>query len=164
MAHVIFLRAANVGGNNVFGPKQFCLDHPELQLANIGHAGTFVCKFKGSQADIADAVGAALPIDVPMAIIPQEELQAFVANPPAVQDGAKAEVTVLFDDPPAVVLPMEFPPGDWEARLLRVEGRLALTERKPGHKAKPPYKGLDKPLGVPGTTRSWNILVKAAQA
>ncbi len=159
MAHAIFLRAANVGGHNVFSPKQFAQDHPELRLTNIGHAGTFVTTVDLSAADLQAAMADALPVPADMAIVAQADVQAMLHDAPAV-DGAKLEATVLFDDVPDPGS-MQWPEPDWEVRLERIDGRLAITNRKPGGRLSP-CKLLEQHLGVAGTTRSWNVMAKVA--
>lgn len=157
----IFLRAANVGGNNVFSPKAFAEGHPALALTNIGHAGTFVSSLP--QAGLMDAVRAALPVDVPMAIIDQEAVAALVAQPPATPNGAKAEVTVFLapgDAPTEARWPAR---DDWEILVERVTPWCAVTLRRPGGRLSP-YQLLQKATGRPGTTRSWGIMEKVAKA
>ncbi len=161
MASAIFLRAANVGGNNVFSPKEFVAQHPELQLTNIGHAGTFVSK--SDAPDLAAAVAAALSIGLPMAIVDQAEVQDLVKTPPEVPEGAKAEVTVFLEDGDAPSQQAWPEAGEWEIRLQAATPWCAVTLRQPGGRLSP-YKVLEAATGRPGTTRSWGVMEKVAKA
>ncbi len=160
MAQAIFLRAANVGGNNVFRPKQFALDHPALELTNIGHAGTFVSR--RDDAGLLDELLAALPVVVPVARVPQAQVQALIARPPAIGTGTKAEVTIHLE-PPTAHIGSDWSLGDGELRLVADHGWCIVTERVPGGRLNPD-KELHKVLGVPGTTRSWGVMEKVAKA
>lgn len=161
--HAVFLRAANVGGTNVFRPKAFAEAHPELLLRNIGHAGTFVSQADMDGQGLQHALQESLPVDVPMVVVPQADVQALVGEEPVPAEGAKLEVTVLFDDPPASNTCAWPDEEAWEIRLLGVDGRFAVTERRPGGRLSP-YKVIEAALGVPGTTRSWSVMEKVAHA
>jgi uncharacterized protein (DUF1697 family) len=71
---VVFLRAANVGGKNVFRPAQLAraLDH--LDVVNVGAAGTFVVRGKASAARIRREIVALLPFEPSLAVVPAGEV------------------------------------------------------------------------------------------
>jgi uncharacterized protein (DUF1697 family) len=52
MAHVVFLRGVNVGGNNVFRPAKLAVELKHLEAVNVGAAGTFVIKARARAADV----------------------------------------------------------------------------------------------------------------
>lgn len=158
MAQAIFLRAANVGGNNVFRPKQFALDHPELELTNIGHAGTFVSRRDdGLRQDLI----AALPLAVPMAVVEQALVRSLVADVPPVRPGAKAEVTVHLE-PRQASMPADWSVGE-EVVMLADHGWCVVTDRIPGGRLDL-GNAIAGAAGVPGTTRSWGVMEKVAKA
>ncbi len=157
MAQAIFLRAANVGGHNVFRPKDFAAEHPELALTNIGHAGTFVSR--RDDAELRSGLIAALPVAVPVAVVGQAAVKALVAEFPGVRAGAKAEVTVHLE-PPKAALPLDWSVGD-EVVLLADHGWCVVTDRIPGGRIDL-GKAIAAAVGVPGTTRSWSVMEKVA--
>ena len=63
--YVVFLRAANVGGNDVFRPAQLALALPHLDIVNVGAAGTFVVRGKASEARIRREILEQLPFAEP---------------------------------------------------------------------------------------------------
>ncbi len=160
-AQAVFLRAANVGGNNVFKPKAFCQEHPELALTNIGAAGTFVSRAPLGAGPLEAALGAALPVAVEMAIVPLPAVQALVdAGPWPCPGGAKQEVTVLLGPRPAGAALNWQDEGDIE--LAADLSWAVVTNRHPGGRLTP-YKLVEKATGVPGTTRSWGVMEKVAR-
>ncbi len=157
----VFLRAANVGGNNVFRPKDFCQAHPELALTNIGAAGTFVSRAPLDAARLEDALRAALPVKVAMAIVPHEQiLQLVNAGPWPCPSGAKQEVTVLLG--PRLRDELDWP-DEPEIVLASDHGWCIVTNRMPGGKLTP-YKVVEAASGVAGTTRSWGIMERVSRA
>ena len=82
MSHVVFLRGANVGGNNVFRPAQLAADLAHLGVVNIGAAGTFVVRGKRSAASIRREILARLGFEPSIAIRPAEEILALVHSRP----------------------------------------------------------------------------------
>ena len=67
MGHVVFLRAANVGGRNVFKPAQLARDLAHLDVVNVGAAGTFVVRGKASAAAVRREILERLPFEPTMA-------------------------------------------------------------------------------------------------
>ncbi len=160
-SHAVFLRAANVGGNNEFRPKAFCEAHPELLLSNFGAAGTFVSRAALGPAALKDALCTALPVAVDMAIVPLEDVKRVVTQGPwPCPDGAKQEVTVLLGDRPAAKA-LDWHDGDID--LAADLGWAVVTNRHPGGRLTP-YQLVERATGVPGTTRSWGMMEKVAKA
>lgn len=138
----------------------------ELDLVNIGAAGTFVSRRPISAAEIARDLPFATPMDV--AVRPARELLRLVdAGQPAVPADALLFVSVLVRAPvkrPA--LPFEQPAGrDWAVRVLERRGPFVICARRTDRQ-----RGLDlsavlaRAFGVPLTTRSWGTMERVAAA
>ena len=82
MSHVVFLRAANVGGKNVFRPAQLAASLAHLEIVNVGAAGTFVVRAGASAAAIRREILARLPFEPAIAVRPGSEVVALVRSDP----------------------------------------------------------------------------------
>jgi hypothetical protein len=160
-AHVIFIRAANVGGSGVFSTAALAR---KLDLVNIGAAGTFVARRRISPADIAKEI----PFALDVAIRPAAEILRLVdAGAPRAAAGTQVFVSVLVA--PAKLsprLPLELPAGRaWALRIVAKRGRYVLSQRRPEQQ-----RGLDlsavveRAFGARSTTRGWPTLERIAAA
>lgn len=169
MAHVVFLRAVNVGGHQAFSPAALARELAALDVTNIGAAGTFIVHGKASAAAVKKAFADALAFETEIMVRPAKEVADLVARDPfgELPEGAKAFVSVLASKPmrgPHV--PLREPNNDeWVAQLLRVDGHfaLSLTRSRPG-KPVDLSKVLQKHLGVSATTRGWPTILRVAKA
>jgi uncharacterized protein (DUF1697 family) len=169
MAHVVFLRAANVGGRNVFRPAQLVKALARLDVVNVGAAGTFVVRGKAGAAEIRREVLALLPFTPTLAVVKASEVVALVESAPFAgvrfSKGRRGWVAVMDAKPrlrPA--LPVVVPAGGaWKVRLERVHGRFALglLQRGPGGSVYP-SDVVERVLGVSATTRWWETLERVA--
>jgi uncharacterized protein (DUF1697 family) len=169
MAHVVFLRAANVGGKNVFRPAQLAAALAHLEIVNVGAAGTFVVRAQASAAAIRREILARLPFELALAVRPASEVTALVESEPfrgeALSNDLRGWVAVLTGaskSKPA--LPLTKPAGkSWCVRFDRVEGvyALGLSQRRPGVSVFP-NQVVEAALGVPATTRWWETFEKVA--
>src|SRR4051794_32180748 len=82
MAHAVFLRAANVGGRNVFRPAQLAAALAHHDVVNVGAAGTFVVRGNASAAALRKELLAALPFALDLAIVPARDVLELVADAP----------------------------------------------------------------------------------
>jgi uncharacterized protein (DUF1697 family) len=140
MAHVVFLRAANVGGKNVFRPAQLAATLEHLDVINVGAAGTFVVRARTSAAVVRREILSQLPFTPGIVVRPATEIMALVRSDPFENDefskGVRGWVAVL--EGPAKErprLPLMKPTGKaWSVRVDRVEGAFALglLRRRPG--------------------------------
>ncbi len=170
MGHVVFLRAANVGGKNVFRPAQLAraLDH--LDVVNVGAAGTFVVRGKASAARIRREILARLPFEPSLAVVPAREVVALVRSDPFAgvrfSKDRRGWVAVLDSRPRhRAELPVFDPaPKAWKVRFDRVHGcfALGLWQRRPGGFVFPSHV-VEKALGVPATTRWWETVERTAK-
>ena len=169
MAHVVFLRAANVGGRNVFRPARLAADLAHLEVVNVGAAGTFVVRGRSSAAAIRREILARLPFALEIAVRPANEVLALVRSDPfrgtAFSKDLRGWVAALGTRPQALPpLPLEKPAGNaWSVRFDRVEGAFALGlwRRRPRGFVFP-NQVVEGALGVPATTRWWETLERVA--
>ncbi|MEP6732211.1 MAG: DUF1697 domain-containing protein [bacterium] len=168
---MVFLRAANVGGNNVFRPAQVAAGLAHLGVVNIGAAGTFVVRGKASATSIRREILAAIPFEPSLAIRPAEEILELVRSRPF--EGVKFSkdmrgwvAVMCAQSKVQPELPLHFPPaGDWALRFERVEGAYAfgLWRRLPRNFSIP-ANGVEKAMGVPATVRWWETYERIAKA
>ncbi len=169
MAHVVFLRAANVGGKNVFRPAQLAKALAHLDVVNVGAAGTFVVRGGASATEIRREIVARLPFACELAVRPGREVLALARSAPfAGVDFSKdlrGWVAALSGKPKArPKLPLAAPGGRaWSVRFERVEGAFALGlwQRRPDGFVFP-NQVVEGALGVPATTRWWETFEKLA--
>ena len=169
MAYVVFLRGVNVGGKNVFRPAQLAVALADLDVVNVGAAGTFVVRAKASEAAIRREILARLPFEVKLAVVPGDEVIALARSKPfqgvAISKGARAWAAAMHGQPSASPkLPLATPVGDaWSVRFDRVAGSFALGiwRRQPMGFVFP-NQVVEKALGVVATTRWWETLERIA--
>ena len=161
MSSVIFLRAANVGGTSVFSTAKFA---KELDLVNIGAAGTFVAKRSVTKKEIEDA----LPVKSDIAIVPGATVAKLVADGhPTVPADAKVFVSVFTARPAKdATLPISAPPdGKWFVSLLERRGVFVISARRVDMQQGVDVSALLKrAYGAPATTRGWPTMERVAKA
>jgi uncharacterized protein (DUF1697 family) len=168
-AHVVFLRAANVGGKNVFRPARLAAELTHMDMVNVGAAGTFVVRGKASPAAIRREILARLPFAPEIAVRPAAEIVALVKSDPfrgaRLSKDLRGWVAVLGRRPRALPdLPLAKPAGKaWSVRFERLDGAFALGlwQRRPGGFVFP-NQVVEGALGVPATTRWWETLERVA--
>jgi uncharacterized protein (DUF1697 family) len=170
VASVVFLRAVNVGGTNVFRPADLAKALKRLDVVNIGAAGTFVVQSAGSAAAIRREFMAEMPFDPIMAVAQGRDVIALVRSRPfkgvALSKDLRGWVAVMTGRPkhqPA--LPLVTPPGaNWYLRCDEIKGPFALGLVR-RHPVRPINvgKALETALGVPVTVRWWETIGKIAR-
>jgi uncharacterized protein (DUF1697 family) len=169
VGHVVFLRAANIGGRNVFRPAGLARDLSGLDVVNVGAAGTFVVRERASAATIRREIRDRLPFDPMLAVVPAREVLSLVESQPfsgvRFSKDRRAWVAVLerrIRDRPD--LPSFAPQRRaWSVRLDGVDGRFAfgLWQRRPGGFVFP-NEVVEKTFGRLATCRWWETLEKVA--
>jgi uncharacterized protein (DUF1697 family) len=170
MAFVVFLRAANVGGHNKFKPSLVAKELArELDVANVGAAGTFVVRDERVSArEVHAAIVARLPFEAGVMVCPGREILDLARRHPfgrrALAEGHKRFVSVLERAPRATPAPAKHPAGSaWQVHFVGVEGRYALSLwRRTGERGLYPNEVVEKTLGLGATTRVWETLGKVA--
>jgi len=165
MALVVFFRAANVGGHQVFQPGALAKKLAHLGVVNIGAAGTFVAREKITPTALRNEILAGLAFKPELIILPAREVLALLhsepfQNPPP-GDDVTFYVSILqkaLRAPPS--LPLELPvEGLWEVRIFSVTGQFVLSFQRPGRKKLYPNAVVEKQFGIPATTRNWNTFL-----
>jgi uncharacterized protein (DUF1697 family) len=166
----VFLRAANVGGHQVFKPSAFARDLSALGCKNIGAAGTFVFTAAASEAKLRAAIAKALPFKPEMAVVEGSRIDRLVTSlpfgPGPLGPGEKAFVSALVAPPKARPrLPISRPEaGTWQLRIIALNGPFVLSVRRTKEPGKfYPNEVVEKAYGVPATTRGWST-VEAVRA
>jgi uncharacterized protein (DUF1697 family) len=170
MPHVVFIRAGNVGGHNVFRPARLAAALAHHDVVNLGAAGTFLVRGKAPAAAIRREILAALSFEPEVFVRPAGEILALVRSEPFARvrfsKDLRGWVAVLGRPSKArPTLPLATPAGkDWSVRFDRVEGAyaLGLWRRRPGGFVSP-NKVVEISLGVPATMRYWETIERVAR-
>jgi uncharacterized protein (DUF1697 family) len=162
MPTVILLRAANVGGHAVFRPSLLPARLPDLELASLGAAGTFVASAERRESVILKAMQAHVPAGAGLVVCPATELLDLVAADPFDDPRTRAAdgryLTVLEREPArSPVLPLVLPAArGWQLIVLARRGRLVVSvARRVAGATLYPNAIVEKEFGVPATTRGW---------
>jgi uncharacterized protein (DUF1697 family) len=170
MAHVVFLRASNVGGRNVFRPALLARELAHLDVVNIGAAGTFVVRARATAEAVRREILSKLAFAPDLSVHAAEDVVAFVERNPfrgarftRTRRGWVAALAAAPRKKPS--LPVVVPPGRaWSVRLDAVEGRFAMGMwRLPRGGFVFPSNVAEEVLGVRATTRWWETFVKVAK-
>lgn len=171
MAHVVFLKGANVGGNNVFRPKKFAESMSHLDVLNVGAAGTFIVRARTSTAAIKRDFLANLPFQPAIALASAAEITDFIRSAPFGSKprpkGVRWWVGVLAaKSKEKATFPIATPPGKaWSVRVDGIDGLFAFGHwrRQPGGFVIPNMV-VEKALKVPVTVRWWETFERIAKA
>jgi len=171
MRRVVFLRAVNVGKANRCQPAAIARQLSRLGVINIGAVGTFVVREDVSESALRSAIAKKLPFKCEIMICPARDIiKLAVANPFTGQpSGEKITrfVSVLAKSLP-LPLPLNLPhclpsPDDWLLKIIAIQGRFVLGLYRRHMKAIGYLGKIEKLLGGPATTRSWNTIAKIAK-
>jgi len=167
MALVVLLRGVNVGGHRTFRPSVLAKTLG-FDAVSIGAAGTFVIRKPVGRIKVRAEFSRRLPFDADIMICNGSEiLRLASADPFAGQpSGPKilqfAGVMAKRKHLPAV--PLTLPPaGAWSLKIVSVHGRIILGVCRREMKAIAYLGQLEKIVGVPVTTRSWNTILTIAR-
>lgn len=169
MATVVLLRGVNVGGHRTFRPSALVRTLTPLEVVNIGAAGTFVVRGRPSRTAVRATFSARLPFSAEMAICDGRAVLDLVARNPFAGAPDGADVTRFVSvmtrrSAAALALPLRLPArGGWLLQVIAQEGPFVCGVYRRQMKALSHLAALDKQLGVPLTTRSWNTLQTIAK-
>ena len=165
---VVFLRAVNVGKANRCRPASIAKELAKFGVVNIGAVGTFVVRKEVTESVLRAAIARKLPFKCEIMICPARDIIKLVANDPFANQPASPEITRFVSvlakpltKRPA--LPLYLPTaGDWGVKVIAIQGRFVLGLYVREMKAISYLGKLEKSLGIPTTTRSWNTIEKIA--
>jgi uncharacterized protein (DUF1697 family) len=169
MRWVVFLRGVNVGKANRCQPAVIAKQLSRLGVINIGAVGTFVVRKDVSEAALRSAFAKKLPFKCEIMICPARDIIKLKTKNPFSGQPAGEKITqfvsVLAKSLP---LPLNLPhclpsPDDWLLKITGIQDRFVLGVYRREMKAIGYLGKIEKLLGVPATTRSWNTIQKVVQ-
>jgi len=169
MRWVVFLRAVNVGKANRCQPVQIAKELAKFGLVNIGAVGTFVVREDVSESVLRNAIAKKLPFKCEIMICPARDIMNLASKDPFSQQPSGPDitrfVTVLHKRPRALPsLPLSLPSDDdWLLKIIAIQDRFVLGLYRRQMKAISYLGKIEKLLGVPATTRSWNTIGRIAK-
>ena len=175
MAHVVFLRAVNVGGANLCRPAEIAKQLAKFGVVNIGAVGTFVVRKNVSESVLRAAFAGKLPFKCEIMICPARDIikltskDPFLHEPPVRLGPSGPDITRFVSvlakrlrPPPP--LPLSLPSDDdWLLKIIAIQDRFVLGLYRRQMKAISYLSQIEKRLGVPATTRNWNTIEKIHQ-
>jgi uncharacterized protein (DUF1697 family) len=167
MALVVLLRGVNVGGHRTFRPSVMA-KALSFDAVSIGAAGTFVIRKPVPRMKIRAEISRLLPFDADIMICDGSEiLQLALLDPFAGQPSGPAILQfagVMAKRRHLPAVPLIMPPaGAWSLKIIGVHGRIVLGVCRREMKAIAYLGQLEKIVGVPVTTRSWNTMLTIAR-
>ncbi len=169
MALVVLLRGVNVGGHRTFRPAAFARELKELDVVNIGAAGTFVVRQPVTVSRLRAEFARRLPFSTETIICRGRDILRLVSDDPFAGQPDRADivrfVSVLSRNSQSMPsIPVTFPSsGQWLLRILGAENRFVFGMYRRQMKAIGYLGRLDGLFGVPVTTRNWNTITAIAK-
>ena len=164
MALVVFLKGINVGGYRTFRPSVLAGALRAFDVVNIGAAGTFVVRKRASRTALRLALRRRLPFEADVMICNATDILRLSARRPFAGQRARSDiiqfVSVLAKRRQTLSpVPFDLPAtGRWGLRVLGQHDRFVFGLYRREMKAIAYLGQLEKLLGVPLTTRSWNTI------
>ena len=169
MSSVVFLRAVNVGGTNRCQPAQIAKQLGKFGVVNIGAVGTFVVREDVSESALRAAIAKKLPFKCEIMICPAKAIVDLTRKDPFARQPSGPDITrfmsVLHKRPAKMPpLPLNLPSdNDWLLKIIAILNQYVLSLYRRQMKAISYLGKIEKILGVPVTTRSWNTIEKVAK-
>jgi uncharacterized protein (DUF1697 family) len=164
MAWVVFLRGVNVGGHKAFRPSVVAKDLAELDVVNVGAAGTFVVRKPISSTDLRAELNRRLPFAAELMICRAREVSDLGSDAFPVSRSDKDVtrfVSVLAKRPRTLPrLPVRQPAVDnWQVNVVGLRRIFVLSlHRRVGRTLVYPNEVVERLFGVSATTRNWNTV------
>src|SRR5436309_3501075 len=168
MPSVVFLRAVNVGTANRCQPALIAKQLAKFGVINIGAVGTFVVRKNVSESALRAAIAKKLPFKCEIMICPGRDIIKLASKDPFARQPSGPDITRFVNVlakriPSPPVLPFSLPSDDdWLLKIIAIENRFVLGLYRRQMKAITYLGKIEKLLGVPATTRSWNTIGKVA--
>jgi uncharacterized protein (DUF1697 family) len=171
MHWVVFLRAVNVGGTNRCQPAQIAKELSRFGVVNIGAVGTFVVRENVSESTLRAAIAKKLPFKCEIMICPAHDILKLVSKDPFTRQPSGPDITrfaSIAGKSLRLPLPLSFPlslpsPDTWLLKIIAIQDRFVLGVYRRQMKAIGYLGKIEKLLGTPATTRSWNTIEKIAK-
>jgi len=169
MALVVFLRGVNVGGHKTFRPTVLAKDLADLDVVNIGAAGTFVIRQPVSQARLRAELALRLPFETEIMICHGRDILSVMSKSHFVNQPVRPDVvrflSVLSRSPGSTPSPpVSFPAsGKWMLKILAREHRFVFGVYRRQMKAIGYLGEIDRLFGMPATTRNWHTIIAIAR-
>lgn len=169
MALVVFLRGVNVGGHRTFRPTVLAKELADLDIVNIGAAGTFVIRQPVTQARLRAKLARSLPFEAEIMICRGRDILGLMSHRHFAGQLARRDivrfVSVLSRNPrSALAPPVRLPAsGKWLLKVLAREHRFVFGVYRRQMKAIGYLGEIDQLFGVPATTRNWNTITAIAK-
>src|SRR6058998_2937711 len=169
MRRVVFLRGVNVGRANRCQPAVIASELSRLGVINSGAVGTFVVREDVSESTLRAAFARKLPFKCEIMICPARDIIKLTSKNPFARQPSGPNITrfvnVLAKRLPArPALPLSLPSDkDWLLKIIAIQYRFVLGLYRRQMKAISYLGKIEKLLGVPATTRSWNTIEKVAK-
>jgi len=169
MSSVVFLRAVNVGGTNLCRPAVLAKQLGKFDVVNIGAVGTFVVRENVSESALRAAIAKKLPFKCEIMICPAKAIVDLTRKDPFARQPSGPDITrfmsVLHKRPATTPpLPLNLPSdNDWLLKIIAIQNQFVLGLYRRQMKAISYLGKIEKILGVPVTTRSWNTIEKVAK-
>jgi len=169
MQWVVFLRAVNVGGANRCQPAAIAKQLAKFGVVNVGAVGTFVVREDVNESTLRAAFARRLPFKCEIMICPARDIIKLTSKNPFARQPSGENITrfvnVLakrLNSPPSI--PLSLPSNDnWLLKIIAVQDRFVLGLYRRQMQAISYLGKIEKLLGVPATTRSWNTIGKVAE-
>lgn len=165
MTLVVLLRGVNVGGHRTFRPTELAMQLADLDVVNIGAAGTFVVRQPVTQARLRAELTSRLPFDVSIMICRGRDILRLMSQSHFEDQPVRPDVvrfmSVLSKSPRSTPsTPVSFPArGKWLVKILAREQRFVFGVYRRQMKAIGYLGEIDRLFGMPATTRNWNTIV-----
>jgi len=169
MARVAFLRGVNVGGHRTFRPTELAKQLADLDVVNIGSAGTFVIRQPVPQARLHAELARRLPFDAEIMICRGRDILGLMGRRHFAEQPVRPDVvrflSILSKSPRSTpAIPVSFPSsGKWLLKILARESRFVFGVYRRQLKAIGYLGEIDRLFGVPATTRNWNTIISVAK-
>lgn len=166
MTLVAFFRGVNVRGGETFRPAALAKQLADLDVVNVGTAGTLVVRKASSPMVLRAAIEERLSIEPDLIVCRGDEILDLIKSDPFRSAPDETEdirrfVTVMAKAPHTVPrLPLEKLAGNkWEVRVIKITGQFAFSLwRRVGRAAVYPNAVVEKHFAIPSTTRSWDTI------
>ena len=167
---VVLLKGLNVGGHRTLRPTALVAQLPQLDIVNIGAAGTFVIRTPVPRRQLREAIVRRLPFAAEVIICSGQEITALMARDVLAGQAPRPDVvrfvSVLARAPrSAPELPLHLPAGGpWLVKVIARDGRFLVGLYRRQMKTIGQLNALDRLFGAPAATRNWKTMTAIAKA